>query len=765
MNKKKFLWITLIALALLMFGLIPLVAYLTDGKEISDFTPSDQVVFWFFIGSEIAVSIGMLAVAAALGKSNRRKQLVAPQPVSLSDTERILRRRSVALQILAGILVIAADFLGVWVGRGFGKEQRIHALFLAYCMPVTALLLGLFSYLFSRLRVRRFEHMDVAEQQQWLMSHREQAELVAEQKLQLLATIRHGTDAFAILVTLLGLFGAFCQGMTRMTDHMFPVLLAAMVADLGITRFRFPAPRAVLQEGFDLLEESEYPSLYALAARAAKAHGRKEPFRIGLISDCNASIGQVAGTDIIQLGVVLVNLLSEEELYAVLLHEYGHTGNRRVQKEIDYADWLGNMRERHFLGVFSRYLYSLPDETYSLQFSLFRFANAIGEEIRADRAMAELGDAKTAASALLKIKYEELYSYEEEALDHPDSPDIECLIRSRISGRLEAIRAAIRDRESFYQELVRHEIQALTASHPTQRARMENLGVSEFELVEDKSSEAYRSETQRALSLLEQQMIDRADPSDYASYHERLLKIVETWEASGRELQEESYPDTVGALKELGRLSEGMELCRFAIQELPEGSSKAYAEYMLGCCLLHQWNKEGIDRIYSAIESNNNYMQEGLDQIGSFCCLVGDQEQLDRYRERALMLQQQDRDLYSQISVLKKGDRLSGEELPEELKKRVLLSLLEIDQGQIEAAYLLHKQITADFFTSAMVVRFRDGISFDDKNDAMHRIFLCLDAVEDWQFSLFDYEEVEKLRPENIPGSLFYAGQRDEKTR
>ena len=61
--------------------------------------------------------------------------------------------------------------------------------------------------------------------------------------------------------------------------------------------------------------------------------------------------------------------------------------------------------------------------------------------------------------------------------------------------------------------------------------------------------------------------------------------------------------------------------------------------------------------------------------------------------------------------------------------------------------------------------RFRDGISFDDKNDTMHRIFLCLDAVEDWQFSLFDYDEVEKLRPENIPGSLFYAGERYEKVR
>lgn len=765
MNKKKFLWITLIVLGLLLFGLIPLAAYLTGGKEIADFSHSDQLVFWCFIGSEIAVCIALLAVAGALGRANRQDRLGPAGPVSLSDTEKILRRRSVVLQILACVLVVAADLIGACSGRDFDQEQRTRVLILAYCLPIAALLFGFLSYLFSRLLVRHFERMNVAQQQQWLMSHREQAESVAEQKLRLLAAIRRGTDAFAIVLTLLGLFGAFFQGMSRMTDHVFPVLLAAIVADLGITRFRFPAPRSVLQEGFDLLEESEYPELYALAARAAKASGRKAPFRIGLIPDCNASIGQVAGMDIIQLGVILLNLLSEEELYSVLLHEYGHTGNPRVQKEMDYVDWLGNMRERHFLGVFSRYLYSLPDEAYSLHFSLFRFANAIGEETRADRAMAELGDPKTAASALLKIKYEELYRYEEEALDHEDSPDIAGLIRSRVSGRLDAIRAAIRDRGPFYQKLIRHEIQALTASHPTQRARMENLGVSEYALVEDKSSDAFRCETLRALAFMEQRMIDRSDPSDYASYHERLLKIVETWEASGRELQEESYPDTVGALKELGRISEAMELCRFAIQELPEGSSRAYAEYMLGCSMLHQWNGDGIERIYSAIESNNNYMEEGLDQIGSFCCLVGDQEQLECYRERAVELHQQDRDLYSQISVLKKGDRLSGEELPEDLKKRILLSLIEIDQGKIEEAYLLHKQITPDFFTSAMVVRFRDGISFDDKNDAMHRIFLCLDAVEDWQFSLFDYDEVEKLRPENIPGSLFYAGERYEKVR
>ena len=36
-----------------------------------------------------------------------------------------------------------------------------------------------------------------------------------------------------------------------------------------------------------------------------------------------------------------------------------------------------------------------------------------------------------------------------------------------------------------------------------------------------------------------------------------------------------------------------------------------------------------------------------------------------------------------------------------------------------------------------------------------------LDAVSDWQFSLFEYESVKMLKIEEIPGSLFYSGSRN----
>lgn len=257
-------------------------------------------------------------------------------------------------------------------------------------------------------------------------------------------------------------------------------------------------------------------------------------------------------------------------------------------------------------------------------------------------------------------------------------------------------------------------------------------------------------------------MIRRSDPEDYRSYHEELCKRVERWEKNGRPLEEESYPDTVAALKELGRLGEAMELCQRAIEELPEGSSRAFAQHMRGCWLLHRWDASGIDLIYSAMDTNHNYLQEGLEQIGLFCCLSGNQAELDRYREMAPVLMQQEKDVFSRIGVLQKGDRLSAEELPGALRERILASFREIDHGQIETAYLLHKQISPDFSTSPMIVRFREETDPDTREETLHRIFLCLDAVEDWQFSLFSYEEAKRVKPEEIEGAVFYQGKNSQ---
>lgn len=762
MNKKKIQILVLILLGLLMVGLIPVTVSLTGGRDVGEFTAGDKRVLAWFLVAEVLIVAAMFWLANKIGKSNRAahpERFLTEQPTA---TERRIRRRAIFLQILALFLTMLAYFTGLVLGKTLEEGQRKTAEVLAVCLPGGAVLLGAVSFGIERVMARRFEKMTVKDMQDWLQAHREQAERVAEEKLRLLRRIRLGSDAIAVALTLIGLFTAFALGASFMTGMVLPVLLAAMLTDLGLTRFRFPAPKTVLQDGFDLLDEREYPRLYALAQRAARASGREAPLCIVVTPDDNAGIGKIGDLDLIQLGVLLLNLLSEEELYTVLLHEYGHTGDRRVERETDYADWLENVRDRHMLIFASKFYFSLPDDLYGLHYGLFRFANSIGAETRADRAMAELGDARVAASALLKTHYADLYSFEESALEHPDRPNFASLIHAMLEERLEKLQAAIRERAEFYNQLICGEIRSRTASHPLQRERLAALGVTEYAILEDRSPEMYREETKRALRWLEERMIRRSDPEDYRSYHEELCKRVECWENDGRPLEEENYPDTVAALKEMGRLGEAMELCQRAIDELPEGSSRAFAQHMRGCWLLHRWDASGIELIYSAIETNHNYLQEGLEQIGLFCCLIGNQAELDRYRSRGEELLQMEKDVYSQIGVLQKGDRLSAEELPKKLRERILASLREIDHGQIKAAYLLHKQISPDFSTSPMIVRFREETDPDTREETLHRIFLCLDAVEDWQFSLFSYEEAKRVKPEEIEGAVFYRGKNSE---
>jgi hypothetical protein len=757
MNRKKLQIIALVALGLLMAGLIPLTVFLTGGRDISDFTQTDKLVFGVFLALELCVVTAMLLLANKLGKANlaARPELAPPK---LSPTERIIRRRSILLQVLAGVLALLACFLGAVAGKALGEPLRARGMTLSLCVLAAVPLLGLLSWLIGRGRAERLRRMNVEQLQSWIQSHREQAESVAESKLRLLGRLRRASGAYAVLITLLGLAGAFFAGAALRTDLALPVLLAAMITDLGVTRFRFPTPQTVLQESGSLLDEEDFPTIYALSRKAARAYGRKAPLRIALTADCNAGIGWVNQTDLLRLGATLLSLFSEEELYTVLLHEFGHGGNERARRETDYATWMENARDRHFLSLFSRFLFRLPDDSYELHYALYRYAAAIGEETRADRTMGELGDRRAAASALLKLQYEELYRYEEEAADFPDCPDLESLIRSRVSGRIRELRSAFRERAAFYNACIRREIQPRSASHPIQRLRLEALGVKDYALVEERSSEAYRQEAEKAVALAEKRLLENSDPEDYRGYHDKLLRTVEAWEQAGRPLEETAYPDTVGALKELGRLSEAMALCDRAIRELPEDASTAYALYMRGCWLLHRWDAGGLELIYRAIDTNSNYLDEGLEQIGSFCCLSGSEEELERYRELAPQLLQREKDVFSQIGELKKGDRLSGETLPPELEEKLLRGLRELDQGRFDAVYLLHKQITPDFSTSPMVLRYRPEVSAEAREELYHRVFLLLDAVSDWQFSLFEYESVKTLKIEEIPGGLFYSG-------
>ena len=148
--------------------------------------------------------------------------------------------------------------------------------------------------------------------------------------------------------------------------------------------------------------------------------------------------------------------------------------------------------------------------------------------------------------------------------------------------------------------------------------------------------------------------------------------------------------------------------------------------------------------------------------IGQYCCLTGNREALDSYRERAVELLQKTKDVYSQISTLQKNDQLSAETLPEGMLEALLEYTASVDGGTILETYLVHKQITQEDFTSAYIVRFKEDIPEEEKERVLDKIFAYLDTSTDWQFSLFDYDHIPSQKIREIPGSCVYRPENDQ---
>ena len=678
-------------------------------------------------------------------KKNKKEKQKLPRPNCMW----IAGAAVVYLALVVGALLSRALVLST-AGWGLGLV----------CMFLPTAMIGVNTFLDKRM-IRRYDGMSAKEKQRLLLSQREDPEATAQELVCKLRGIRRAAVAYALALFAVSLAGAFLLGLKGSVPHSsalwwFPALGGAAAAMR--VRLRKPTFAFTAENGY--ISEKEYPVLYAVAHRAEAAFGLTAPVHICLDASVNAGIARVGQAYSVSLGAVYLGLQSEEELYETMLHEFAHVAGERNPRETDCwnARVAQSDRDRGVGGLLQTLLFQWPDRLYGFHYALNQYASSLGEEGRADEAMVQYGDAAVAASSLLHLKYQELHAWEAEGRDSPWLDTLEKKIRSLLEDEIAAVRAAERERGGFYRELTRKEILSRSASHPTIQMRLEAMGCPDGEPLPRVENPAYEEEVQRAVEQETQWLLDRNSAEDYAAQVEASRKIVADWEAAGRPLQMEDYADVVNELRAIGRLRDAMDLCDRAIRELPVSAAR-YALYIRGCCRLHRWQDEGIEDIYEAIAGNSNYIEEGCDLIGSYCCLTGNQAELDRYREKALQLAQEQKDVYSEMDELRRGDDLSPETLPPELAEKLRAFFRTLPKGKVKAVYLIHKQIAPDFSCSPVILRFASDVERSEREELLHKTFLFLDAVDEWQFSLFPYEAVENVRPERIDGSLFFTGE------
>ncbi|MBR4013958.1 MAG: hypothetical protein IKJ00_06645 [Clostridia bacterium] len=389
----------------------------------------------------------------------------------------------------------------------------------------------------------------------------------------------------------------------------------------------------------------------------------------------------------------------------------------------------------------------------------FQYATAVVEEVQADRDIAKYGDAKMAASAFLKLNYSNNCYWESGVKDEDSIYQSETLKADYFTVNIQKFKKAIETRHDYWDSLVDKEILANNATHPTLKMRLETLGIKDAKLIDDDSSQEYREEVQKAIDYAESKVYEnrrKTYEQDRKECYTEPLKRVSEWEINGCPIVSESYADIISDLKQLGRHEEAEALCDRAINELNENSSM-HAYFIKGCALLYRYDDSGLDYIYHAIEKNQNYLEEGLQIIGTFCCMTGREKELLEYRERAPQLAQKNKDENSKADYLSKNDNLTKENLPDGMLEDILTFIKSVDKDIIQNIYLVRKNISDTFFTSAFVIHFYGGTDAQ-RDEIMHKIFRYLDSYPtEWQFSLFDYFECMEIKFDRIDGSLVYS--------
>lgn len=524
----------------LMFFWIFLTVFLTGGRETYEFNQTDNIIFLCFIIVEILTLIGLSISLTRFIRtvSTSKNNKIEERP--LGKYQLALKRRGSFLMRMAFMLALLFMLFGICLGADMGKEGIFIVKIVFTCSFFISVLMIPANIYFSKIYTKKFNQMKVEEIQQFIIGHRESAEEIADDKLGFIRKCRFWTDFYALIYFVFAAICAFGCGMLFNEGPMMAFYFAAvMLFAVSIYRIRFNIPKEFFADDKTYVSYEEFPEIYDVAKRAAQVMDCKGKIRIALLDDFNAGIAKVRENYSIQLGAVLLNILSKEELYNVLLHEFAHIANDtdEASKENLYYYWLTTGKAFYPYSNLASLFYLFADMIYSFHFSLYRYAISIVNEMQADAKMSEYGESEYAASALLKMKYHDFYLWEEGTNDKESIFAPEQLNESMVHMHIKEFKTSVQQHHERWNQMIESEILSRSATHPTLNMRLRTLGVENCQIKESDDSESYKYQCMQAAdyvgNLIYQEYVNNYETMRQDMYLEP-KRLVDQWQDKGK---------------------------------------------------------------------------------------------------------------------------------------------------------------------------------------------------------------------------------------
>ncbi|MBQ9117533.1 MAG: hypothetical protein IJY04_10975 [Clostridia bacterium] len=629
------------------------------------------------------------------------------------------KRRSGIVCIILGILLSAsAAFCGILLdAKLFADGTPVFITVIFIVSAVFTVAIALANWFLTDKFIAEKDRMNAAERESYVIDMRDRAENDIFSRVKRIHGMRVLMGWYSLFIFILSVALIFSGVIVGI--HISIIVGAINFSCLLLRYIPLGGEGSAPEHA---VERKDYPVLYGIADRAASELGVKKRIYLVFDGSDNASIYRSERMLAVNLGVLLLDYCTEEELYQIFLHEFSHLSKDccPAVKEFELAERIGMIADGELSagasedGVFSwisALLYRYFDLRYSFEYAIYRETSERVLERIADRAIVEHGDPQKAVNALAKSQYYRYFSTDVLNLSAIELLESEVMHSDHVDITIRAFHRVRKERSELWDELMRKEIEPRISSHPIFRNRMQALGVEGYELEFPGDDEnEFRREVRRAKDAVNLRVSQLWSPEMYEKRRKEdyldLLGIVDEWLESGKAVDWDGAWRVLYALGNLKRQEDMLRFCAGLIEKYPNTVTAARAEFWLGDTLIKEYEKEGIAHIYRAVDLGVA-VDAGMETVGDFCCAAGLQEELDEYRIKAREVSQKQLDVYDGLIELNDGDDVCPAEIPEELRIALHDIIEKYDtEKAVSAVYAVEKRIDGGYRSLFVLVTF-----------------------------------------------------------
>ncbi len=469
------------------------------------------------------------------------------------------------------------------------------------------------------------------------------------------------------------------------------------------------------------LSPKEYPILFQIAKEAAQLAGAGGNIRI-FAGEHNICVFRHGRYDCIQIGEIIGNLLTKEEMKQVLVHEFAHVYNNHTR----LMNKLGNTAYNFYLHEEEDMTCLPPMRTVAFLFNREYYYYSICtrqvQEAEADNIVKKVGDrqsfvnaiAKSAAFSLfceLPCPHLSIHVFEsEKPIDNYGEVYLDIYLKY------------LEKNENLYRKILDNELPGFLRTHPIFRERKTFMEVEDFDFHTIETDEEYKKEQKKLLGILSKAFDELDNYSEIRhEYYVKRFGAIKNYE--------ENANQEVHTLLETALYFEGVDnekAKKILKTVLEKDDDNSNALFSLGRILLYEFDKRGIEYIYKAIRLNEKLAQPGLQLTGRFCEMTGLEEELEEHRSKFLELGQEAMDKMEVMSGISGKDTLLPHDLDKDTLDKIVQFITDTADGKL-GSLLLFKKVAGELQSHVFVLVFPPNIKKKDLDDICIKVHNYLD--------------------------------------